>query len=103
MGDLAESLPTAPPQSPAVNIGAKNGKSLKSQRGAQRKRLKLERGECERFGKNLAVLAGVRIAAMDRDSGVDNEGGNEDGKDGVDMVVRGKWAALRAFVEGSLK
>ena len=83
-----------------MSIGAKNGKSLKSQRGAQRKRMVLEKWECERFAKNMAVLAGIRIAAIDKESEV--EGGNENGKDEVDAGVREKWAALKAFVEGSL-
>lgn len=77
---------------------------MKSQRGAQRKRLALERGECERFGRNLAVLAGIVPATVDGGAGVSQqcEGAGASSSSG-EMGIRGKWAALRTFVEGSLR
>jgi len=72
------------------------GRSLKSKPGARKRKEKLERGERERFGKNLAVILGSRgqVEGMDVEGHKGKEGKAEKGTE----VVKGRFAALRAWV-----
>jgi hypothetical protein len=72
------------------------GKSLKSKPGALKRKEKLERGERERFGKNLAVILGGKVGGGES---MDVEGqGGEGGEKKREEVVKGRFAALRAWV-----
>ncbi len=73
-------------------------KSLKSKPGAMKRKEKLERGERERFGKNLAVIMGSRV---------EDEVQMADAAPGQDVAgtapprpsaTAGRFAALRAWV-----
>ena len=68
------------------------GKSLKSKPGARKRKEKLERGERERFGRNLALILGSR-GQQER---MDVEG--KENKEEKGEVVKGRFAALRAWV-----
>ncbi|KAE9381235.1 hypothetical protein N431DRAFT_490649 [Stipitochalara longipes BDJ] len=73
------------------------GKSLKSKPGALKRKEKLERGERERFGKNLAVILGSR--GVEKGDGIEVEGKEEgNGEEKRNEVVKGRFAALRAWV-----
>ncbi|KAN0122816.1 Ribosome biogenesis protein SLX9 domain containing protein [Hyaloscypha variabilis] len=72
------------------------GKSLRSKPGALKRKEKLERGERERFGKNLAVILGGKVGGGES---MDVEGqGGEGGEKKREEVVKGRFAALRAWV-----
>ncbi|RFU26161.1 hypothetical protein B7463_g10167, partial [Scytalidium lignicola] len=69
-------------------------RSLKSKPGALKKRVRLEKAERERFGKNMAVLAtGVR--AMEVDGGNGEAGNGSGGGEKTASATAGRWAALR--------
>jgi hypothetical protein len=70
------------------------GKSLKSKPGALKRKEKLERGERERFGRNLAVIMGSRV----EEKGMEVEGGEGEAEAKKTEVVKGRFAALRAWV-----
>lgn len=59
-------------------------KSMKSRPGAMKRKEKVVRSECERFGKNLAIMQ----------TGLVVGGGEKKG---------GSWAALRGFIEGTME
>jgi hypothetical protein len=83
-------------------IGGRKG-SLKSKPGAMKRKEKLERGERERFGRNLAAIMGSRAVEEEKTNGVMGEN-VEDGKgrerleEKKSEVVKGRFAALRAWV-----
>lgn len=70
------------------------GKSLKSKPGAMKRKEKLERGERERFGRNLAVIMGSRVEGK----GMEVEGKEVEVEAKKTEVVKGRFAALRAWV-----
>jgi len=63
-------------------------KSLKSRPGALKRREKVEKEERERFGKNMAQLAGGAVRGS-------AEGGGQE--------TRGRWEALRGFIGATLE
>ncbi|KAH0611338.1 uncharacterized protein H6S33_010603 [Morchella sextelata] len=71
-------------------------KSMKSRPGAMKRKEKVVRNECERFGKNLAIMsAGMAAAAV----AVGGEGEGE----GVGVRRPSTWEALRGFIEGTME
>jgi hypothetical protein len=94
---LADALPSASATSleagvrrPTTDIGERQ-KSLKSKPGVRKKREKMEREERERFGMNLAVLSQARQS---------DEANVEEKQQGG---TSGRWAALRAHIEATLR
>lgn len=80
--------------------GKKGVKSLRSKPGAMKRKERLERGERERFGRNLAVIMGSR-GEETVDVRVKGQGGEvevevEVAKEGSSTA--GRFAALRAWV-----
>jgi len=76
--------------------GKKGVKSLRSKPGAMKRKERLERGERERFGRNLAVIMGSR-GEETVDVGAKGQGGEvEVAKEGSSTA--GRFAALRAWV-----
>lgn len=73
-------------------------RSLQHRPGAMKRKAVLERREQERFGKNLAQLAANEGEGKDG-----KEGGEGDGVDGGGGGQAGKWAALRAFIGGTME
>ncbi|KAF8472808.1 ribosome biogenesis protein SLX9-domain-containing protein [Kalaharituber pfeilii] len=69
----------------SLQTGKMKMNTIKSKPGAQKKKEKLLRDECERFGKNLAVMT-TALAAKARDKG--------------ETVT---WAALRGFIENTME
>jgi hypothetical protein len=83
-------------------MGGRKG-SLKSKPGAMKRKEKLERGERERFGKNLAAIMGSRAVEEEKansamEENVDNGKGREKLEEKKSEVVKGRFAALRAWV-----
>lgn len=87
-------------------------KSLKSRPGAGKRREKVVQMERERFAKNLAVMAaggsqvgaGVGPVPGDEQGGQDqDEGGAIIENDEQERARHERWAAIRQFVEGSVK
>lgn len=60
-------------------------KSMKSRPGAMKRKEKIVKTECERFGKNLAIMQAGNVA------------GGEPGK------KPSSWAALRGFIAGTME
>jgi hypothetical protein len=71
-------------------------KSLRSKPGAMKRKERLERGERERFGKNLAVIMGSRAEAEMGDV-VPAQGGASAAAP-PPSATAGRFAALRAWV-----
>jgi hypothetical protein len=64
-----------------------------------KKKEKLERGERERFGRNLAVIMGSRRAELDMGGAVPVHGGaNVNAPAASPSATAGRFAALRAWV-----
>lgn len=87
-------------------MGEKKRGSLKSRPGAMKRKERLERGERERFGRNLAVILGKRgekgKGKEEGDMLVEGEAGDGGDGDGENKKVvettKGRFAALRAWV-----
>ncbi|PWW73709.1 hypothetical protein C7212DRAFT_332725, partial [Tuber magnatum] len=87
-GTLHESVNFTSASSKAKGRGEGEGvgrKSMKSRPGAMKKKERVVKSECERFGKNLAIMQNGAIA------GATGGGGG------------GTWAALRGFIEGTME
>ncbi|PMD64350.1 uncharacterized protein K444DRAFT_305942 [Hyaloscypha bicolor E] len=83
-------------------MGGRKG-SLKSKPGAMKRKEKLERGERERFGRNLAAIMGSRAVEEEKANGVmaknvEVEKGTDRLEEKKSEVVKGRFAALRAWV-----
>lgn len=78
-------------------------KSLKSRPGAMKKRAKVEKAERERFGMNLAVLAGLGNEGTDSMEGLD--GNTTEDHPGAGQAgegtgcLSGRWQALRNYIK----
>ncbi|CUS09935.1 unnamed protein product [Tuber aestivum] len=86
-GALDGSINFTPASSKATGKGREEGvgrKSMKSRPGAMKRKEGVVKSECERFGKNLAIMQTGAIA------GATERGG-------------GTWAALRGFIEGTME
>lgn len=102
---LADALPDVEDLVNGTGSGGKGGrkgpaaKSLKSKPGAMKRKEKLERGERERFGKNLAVIMGSRVAVEEniQDAGTVRDGA-EAAVAAQPSATAGRFAALRAWV-----
>lgn len=71
-----------------ANITLIHRRSMKSRPGALKRKEKLDRGERERFAKNLAEMSGKMTEAT----------GDNSGKLEIASRVHGCWAALRGFI-----
>lgn len=60
-------------------------KSMKSRPGAMKRKEKVVKTECERFGKNLAIMQAGNVAGGDAGKGPSS------------------WAALRGFIAGTME
>jgi hypothetical protein len=80
-----------------VNIIKRN--SLKSKPGALKRREKLDKGERDRFAKNMAQLAAPRpVAHADQENA-----GVENSSKTVVPSATDRWAALRGFISQTLE
>ena len=77
----------------AEGEGKMKMKTIKSRPGAQKRREKVLREECVRFGENLAIIGSAMVA-------VATEGRN-DGAAQVPAVS--SWAALRGFIANTME
>lgn len=68
-------------------------KSMKSRPGALKRREKVDKGERERFARNLAEMNGKKA----------EERGNNGVEVGDGLGLHDRWAALRAFVSQTLE
>ncbi|OTA92108.1 hypothetical protein M434DRAFT_330007 [Hypoxylon sp. CO27-5] len=93
-------------------------RSLRSRRGALKKKERIVKGEVERFGVSLARLSAVQ--EREREMEVDGDGGQsaEGGKEGVVLESQAveaqasgpaptstanRWAALRGFISATME
>ena len=78
---------------------------MKSRPGATKRREKLERMERERFGKNMAILVGLKGEVQVQGAGgmaVDGE--NESEKPAqTQNTTSNRWAALRGFISQTME
>ena len=108
-----EDLASALPSTPDISVGKRTQntetvirqRSLKSRAGALKRRDKLERGERERFGRNMAALAtgvgdddGVSAGAEDARTNM----GIRTERSGGSMAVE-RFAALRRFIGSTME
>lgn len=76
------------------------GKGIKSRPGAMKRKEKLVRSECERFGRNLAILetmGGQKVA----DEAQKAEAGKVDGLEAE--KPKSRWELLRGFIGQTLE
>jgi len=81
-------------------------KSLKSRKGALKRKEKIVKGEVERFGVNMARLNAVPQAAaaggsMDVESGDGATAGAQSG--GAPATTSSRFAALRGFISATME
>ena len=86
-----------------VLISRPNG-SLKSRPGAMKKRAKVERAERERFGMNMAVLAGLNggVGGLKMDGVEKTADDARHARDGEGVETgnsAGRWEALRNYIK----
>ncbi|KAM3565880.1 hypothetical protein ARSEF4850_001113 [Beauveria asiatica] len=103
---LADALPELQDGAEAP-LGKIRHKSIKSKKGALKRKEQVVKGEMERFGVSMAQLAGTR--EQDRESGastgetmknkVEGEGEREQGSAGG----ASRWAALRGYISSTME
>ncbi|KAM3441577.1 hypothetical protein NHJ13734_002801 [Beauveria thailandica] len=103
---LADALPELQDGAEAP-LGKIRHKSIKSKKGALKRKEQVVKGEMERFGVSMAQLAGTR--EQERGSGastgemmknkVEGEGGREQGSAGG----ASRWAALRGYISSTME
>ncbi|KAM3454372.1 hypothetical protein MY3296_003055 [Beauveria thailandica] len=103
---LADALPELQDGAEAP-LGKIRHKSIKSKKGALKRKEQVVKGEMERFGVSMAQLAGTR--EQDRESGastgemmknkVEGEGKREQGSAGG----ASRWAALRGYISSTME
>lgn len=76
-----------------ANVNIIQRKSMKSRPGALKRREKIDKGERERFAKNLAEMSGIKTNDMGEDA-ADPGSGNQ---------VDDRWAALRGFIAQTME
>lgn len=88
-------------QNPEDQVNIIKRKSLKSRPGAMKRREKVDRGERDRFAKNMAQLAASRPTAQ---AGTESVNGSvkADGKAAIPSTSD-RWAALRGFISQTLE
>ncbi|KAF2720045.1 hypothetical protein K431DRAFT_286197 [Polychaeton citri CBS 116435] len=75
-------------------------KSLNQRPGAMKRKARMERGEMERFGRNLAQMVGSGQAAV----ATAKEGGSGAAPgEGAGAAQADRWAALRKFIGGTME
>ncbi|KAF2485815.1 ribosome biogenesis protein SLX9-domain-containing protein [Neohortaea acidophila] len=74
-------------------------KSLPHRAGAMKRKRNMERGEMERFGRNLAQMVGAEGQRSNGMADVEEK----DGSSGLAAGQGEKWAALRRFIEGTME
>jgi len=68
-------------------------KTIKSKPGAQKRKEKVLREECVRFGKNLAIMNSAAVAVA-----TEGKGGGT-----VQVPAVSSWAALRGFIANTME
>ncbi|KAF7513981.1 hypothetical protein GJ744_006595 [Endocarpon pusillum] len=76
-----------------ANVNIIHHKSMKSRPGALKRREKVDKGERERFAKNLAQMNGKKTNGTEEDT-AGPESGNP---------VNNRWAALRGFIAQTME
>ena len=92
-------------------IGSGEGKikqkSMRSRPGATKRKEKLERMERERFGKNMAILVGLKGEGQVQGAGAGGmavDGENESEKPAqTKNTTSSRWAALRGFISQTME
>lgn len=107
LGELADALPDAGGQVQqqdnsggsgiASQINVIKHKSLKHRPGALKRKEKLDRIERERFGKNMAQMAGGIGQNAQAQGDQDSAGAGADG------ATSARWAALRSFISQTME
>ncbi len=76
-----------------ANVNIIHRKSMKSRPGALKRREKVDKGERERFAKNLAEMSGKRTDGMGDDAAGPGSGNQ----------ANNRWAALRGFIAQTME
>ncbi|KAM0563189.1 hypothetical protein ACHAPJ_000905 [Fusarium lateritium] len=112
LDSLADALPELE-EGDAEQQGKIRHKSLKSKKGALKRKERVVKGEMERFGVSMARLAAQKEtqkpAGVQQDEGDDDD----DGDDTMDTVAEAKpaapaptanrWAALRGYISSTME
>ncbi|RGP58849.1 ribosome biogenesis protein slx9 domain-containing protein [Fusarium sporotrichioides] len=95
---LADALPELE-EANAEQQGKIRHKSLKSKKGALKKKEKVVKGEMERFGVSMA-----RLTAQDEAKAVpQDEKMDEEEKKAAPAATANRWAALRGFISSTME
>ena len=100
---LADALPELEDQ---VEAGKIRHKSLKSRKGALKRKERVVKGEMERFGLNMAQLAETNAsAATSNQDGARSKSGEtkSDERQPAETPTANRWAALRGYISSTME
>jgi len=90
-----------------VNAGKVGHKSLRSKKGALKRKERVVKGEMERFGASMARLAGVVQAPAPREGARDVEEAERkeapQPERAAAPATSNRWAALRGYISATMQ
>ncbi|KAI9903757.1 hypothetical protein N3K66_000286 [Trichothecium roseum] len=102
IGALADALPDVPDEGP--NAGKVKHRSLKSRKGALKRKELVVRGEMDRFGASMAKLASQPTTTKAGGENADAHGeAEEKGQDEAPPQTSSRWAALRGYISATME
>ncbi|KAM3512556.1 hypothetical protein MY11210_003819 [Beauveria gryllotalpidicola] len=102
---LADALPELQDGAEAPQ-GKIRHKSIKSKKGALRRKEQVVKGEMERFGVSMAQLAGTREQERDSEAAAGRMKKKMEGEGGGGQMSAGgssRWAALRGYISSTME
>lgn len=109
LGDLADALPELEAGEGGAEIldGKIKHKSLRSKKGALKRKERVVRGEMERFGVSMAKLAGAPVSKeVEMGSGIDNASAAAPADASTNQPsapTANRWAALRGYISSTME
>jgi hypothetical protein len=97
LDSLADALPELE-EADAEQQGKIRHKSLKSKKGALKKKEKVVKGEMERFGVSMA-----RLTAQDEAKAVPQDENMDEEKKTAPAATANRWAALRGYISSTME
>ncbi|OCT46783.1 hypothetical protein CLCR_02107 [Cladophialophora carrionii] len=101
--DLTETKIATAGERPQDQVNIIKRKSIKSRPGAMKRRENVDRGERDRFAKNMAQLATASSGSAAVGKGDMEDDGNASSKPVAIPSTSERWAALRGFISQTLE
>ncbi|KAK0391445.1 hypothetical protein NLU13_0946 [Sarocladium strictum] len=108
LGSLADALPDLEDESMGgrEERGKVRHRSLKSKKGAMKKKERVVKGEMQRFGASMAKLTGMEEAAAAPPATTEKMDTTAQGDKGEAQLAKGtanRWAALRGYISSTME